>query len=66
MATRTVVTCDLCQEEIKGREPMRLSAQRHERTFDGTQDILVSKTEFGPSEFCSERCALAAVRELLK
>jgi hypothetical protein len=58
MATKTITTCDLCKQEILGRQPIYLSVTR----FDEEH---VAVAEFLDREFCGEGCALAAVRGLL-
>jgi hypothetical protein len=58
MATRTIVTCDLCKQEIKaGERVIEFQAARRQG------GPIAAKFDW--SEFCSEGCALAAVRGLL-
>lgn len=58
MATRTIVTCDLCGKEIKPNERLiEFSAARYR---DG-----MAAAKFDKMEFCSDGCVLTAVRGLL-
>lgn len=59
MARRTIVTCDLCKEEITNPERLiTLSAALL------TQAGGIA-AKFEHAEFCSQGCALAAMRALL-
>lgn len=59
MATRTIVTCDLCKAEIKpGERLIYFGAKRLDE--DG-----YPIADFERNEFCSDACVLAAVRGLL-
>lgn len=60
MATKTIVTCDLCKEEIKpGARNIRFGAKRY---YDQGIGIMA---QFEISEFCSDACVINAVRGLL-
>lgn len=66
MARRTVVTCDLCKQEIvPGTRTIYLSATRWEPAGPGVGGGCVAAAKFDVAEFCGEGCALAAVRGLL-
>lgn len=59
MATEIITRCDLCNGQIKeGERIIRLSAARW--ASDRTK-----AAQFDMSDFCSEGCALNAVRGLL-
>lgn len=59
MATRTIVTCDLCNQEIKpGERTVYFTAGRCDRHGSPV-------AEFAVSEFCSDACVINAVRGLL-
>ena len=69
MATKTIVTCDLCgQEIVPGQRIVRFSASRwsdmhgYGSPHDGDY---VPLAKFDMSEFCGDGCVLAAVRGLL-
>ena len=70
MATNTIVTCDLCKEEIKpGARIVRFSAMRYtdpkvERP-GWIPGAYVPEFRFEMSEFCSDACVINAVRGLL-
>lgn len=64
MATRTVESCDLCHEDIRGRK-IRLSATRWDDEHPYGQDGPNILAEFKVRTFCGERCALMAIRGLL-
>lgn len=60
MATKTIVTCDACGQEItSATTPIYFSAMRWEavggRKIEG----------FDGSEFCGRQCVIAAVNALL-
>lgn len=66
MATRTIVTCDLCHAEIKpGARVISFSAIRYADTGNEWPPKEMAHTKFDRSEFCSDGCALNAVRGLL-
>lgn len=68
MATRTIVTCDLCKKEIKpGERVIYFSATRWSTLslFADAPDPCIVEAKFDTSEFCSDGCVLTAVRGLL-
>lgn len=66
MATRTIVTCDLCKEEIKpGHRIVYFSATRWAAAGPGAGGGVTPLAKFDVGEFCSDACVLAAVRGLL-
>lgn len=66
MATRTIVTCDHCKEEIKpGERILYFSAIRWAPPDVSAGGGCVEGEKFGLSEFCSDACVIGAVRGLL-
>lgn len=66
MATRTIVTCDLCKAEIKpGERLINFSATRYHSEYPYGRDGSNIVAKFGMQQFCSDACVINAVRGLL-